>query len=61
MKDLLEKANIIMRRIHAEQKDKQGQPYYLHPLAVSERVESDEAKIVALLHDTVEDSEITVE
>ena len=46
---------------HAGQKDKAGLPYVEHPRAVAARVESEEEKIVALLHDTVEDTDATIE
>lgn len=45
---------------HAGQFDKAGFPYVLHPIRVSEAVESDNEKIVALLHDVVEDTDITL-
>lgn len=32
------------------------EPYILHPLRVSERVSDDQAKLVALLHDVIEDT-----
>ncbi len=41
---------------HAGQVDKAGQPYILHPLRVMLAMESDVERIVAVLHDTVEDS-----
>jgi len=45
-------------RIHEGQVDKAGKPYILHPLAVWHRVrfESVEVQIVAILHDTIEDT-----
>lgn len=43
---------------HAGQVDKQGEPYILHPLRVMLRVLSD-ARIVAVLHDTLEDTHIS--
>ena len=46
---------------HAGQKDKAGLPYVEHPRAVAARVESEEEKIVALLHDTVEDTDATID
>ena len=46
---------------HAGQKDKAGLPYVEHPRAVAARVESEEEKIVALLHDTVEDTNATID
>lgn len=51
----------LMMRLHSGQKDKAGKDYYFHPLRVSTRVSLIEEKIVALLHDTVEDTGITPE
>lgn len=56
----MEKALRVARRAHEGQKDKAGADYILHPLAVSGMVETDQEKIVALLHDVVEDSDITL-
>lgn len=56
---LLEKAERIARMAHAEQKDKAGQDYISHPLRVSAKCTSPKAKIVALLHDTIEDTWVT--
>lgn len=56
-----DKALEIAKVAHQGQVDKAGEPYILHPIAVAEMVKSDEAKIVALLHDVVEDSEVTIE
>lgn len=47
-------ALMIAIKVHAGQVDKQGEPYLLHVLRVVEVV-SDEAKVVAALHDVVED------
>ncbi len=55
MKKLLEKAIRIATQAHRGQKDKFGKPYILHPLRVMGRVETKEQKIVAVLHDVVED------
>ncbi|MCB0077398.1 MAG: HD domain-containing protein [Anaerolineales bacterium] len=52
----LERAIEIAVDAHRGQRDKAGEPYILHPLRVMLRVASDEARIVALLHDVVEDS-----
>lgn len=46
---------------HAGQKDKAGAPYILHPLRLMSRLKSNNQKIVALLHDVVEDSNISIE
>ncbi len=44
---------------HGGKKDKEGEPYFLHPIRVAAMLESKEAKLVALLHDVIEDSSIT--
>ena len=41
---------------HLGQRDKAGMPYFLHPLAVMERVDKFDEKVVALLHDVIEDT-----
>lgn len=46
---------------HEGQKDKQGEPYILHPLNVMMKMESEEERIVAILHDVVEDTEHTLD
>lgn len=45
---------------HKGQKDKAGAPYILHPMSVAERVSTLEEKIVAWLHDIVEDTDVTL-
>ena len=49
----------LAQRVHDRQLDKGNMPYIMHPIRVSERCMSPEAKITALLHDTLEDSELT--
>ena len=44
---------------HKNQTDKAGNPYILHPLHVMENVNSKEGKIIAILHDIIEDTDIT--
>ncbi|UYZ83921.1 GTP pyrophosphokinase [Entomomonas sp. E2T0] len=46
---------------HKGQTDKAGQPYILHPLRLMFSLEDDKSKIVALLHDVIEDTTITIE
>jgi (p)ppGpp synthase/HD superfamily hydrolase len=46
---------------HRGQKDKGGNEYYLHPLRVAERCENAKEKIVAVLHDVIEDTEYTAD
>jgi (p)ppGpp synthase/HD superfamily hydrolase len=57
----LERAIEIAAKAHAGQVDKAGQPYILHPIRVMLRVSGVEARISAVLHDVVEDSDITME
>lgn len=44
---------------HKNQTDKAGNSYILHPLHVMENVNSKEGKIVAILHDIIEDTDVT--
>lgn len=46
---------------HEGQVDNSGQPYIYHPIRVALRCENDEERIVALLHDVLEDTNITSE
>jgi (p)ppGpp synthase/HD superfamily hydrolase len=46
---------------HNGQVDKSGKPYVLHPITVALNCESESAKIVALLHDVIEDTDATKE
>lgn len=57
----LEQAIELATRLHLGQVDKAGKPYIGHPLRVMNAVEGETAKIVAVLHDTVEDTPLTVE
>ena len=51
----LEKAIKIAVEAHAGQVDKGGNPYILHPLRVMLSLNSEEERIVGVLHDVVED------
>ncbi len=42
---------------HAGQTDKAGKPYHLHPEYVASQVAEPDEKIVALLHDVLEDTD----
>lgn len=48
-------------RVHAGQSDRAGQPYILHVLRVTSRVYDLTAQMVAVLHDVVEDTPVTLE
>ena len=52
----LERAIEIAVLAHKGAADKAGAPYVLHPLRLMFAVENADAKIVAVLHDVVEDS-----
>ena len=53
----LERAIAIATEAHADQVDKAGAPYISHPLRVMRAQDSEEARIVGVLHDVVEDCE----
>jgi (p)ppGpp synthase/HD superfamily hydrolase len=55
----LERAIAIAVEAHKGEKDKYGNPYILHPLSVMHRVSTETEKIVAVLHDVVEDTKWT--
>ena len=55
----LERAIAIAAAAHEGQVDKGGAPYILHPLKVMLRVNTLEERIVAVLHDVVEDCGIS--
>lgn len=57
----LEKAIEIASQSHAGVLDKQGEPYILHPLRVMLNVSGLSAQVVAVLHDVVEDTDVTLE
>lgn len=61
MTQTLERAIAIAATAHAGQVDKGGAPYILHPLKVMLRVSSLEERIVAVLHDVVEDCGISLD
>lgn len=50
----------LAKRAHSGQVDKAGVSYIDHPVAVSDMVYPEKEKIVALLHDVVEDTGITI-
>ncbi len=57
----IEKAIEIAALAHAGAIDKAGNPYILHPLRVMMTVAEPKEMIAAVLHDTIEDTYITVE
>jgi len=57
----LEDAIALAVEAHRGQRDKAGQTYILHPLRVMMRLETETERMVAVLHDVVEDSPWTLE
>ena len=57
----LERAIELAVEHHKGQSDKAGKPYILHPLRVMMSVDKDDEKIVAVMHDIVEDTDITLD
>ena len=59
---LLDRAIQLAVRSHAGQADKSGLPYILHPLRVMDSLRGNTLDmVVAVLHDVIEDTEITAE
>ena len=59
--ELTIKAMRIAYEAHKEQYDKGGVPYIFHPYHIAEQLEDEYDICVALLHDVVEDTEVTLE
>ncbi len=63
--DILGKAIALASAAHAEQMDKSGDPYILHPLRMMMRMRQQRQPVahqcVAVLHDVVEDTNVTME
>lgn len=57
----LENAITLAVQQHAEQVDKGGQPYILHPLRVMLQLQQPDQQIVAVLHDILEDTHTTAQ
>ena len=59
--NLLEKALFIAMTKHKDKVDKGGNPYILHPLRLMLKMDTPDEMITALLHDSIEDSDLTIE
>lgn len=59
--EMIAAAKLIAKLAHKGQKDKAGLDYFTHPEAVAATLDTPEEKTVAYLHDTVEDTDVTVE
>ncbi len=62
--ELVKKAIDTIKKYHAPVKRKSGEPFYLHPIAATDILltytEDPEAILATLLHDTVEDTALTL-
>ena len=58
---LTKKALRLCFDAHKEQTDKTGMPYVFHPFHLAEQMTDEISTVCALLHDVVEDTEITLE
>ena len=57
---LTRKAMHIAYRAHHGQLDKAGVPYIFHPIHLAEQMEDETSCCAALLHDVVEDTDVTM-
>lgn len=57
----IERAIELAARAHAGQVDKAGAPYIFHPLRLMLAVKTPEQQMAAVLHDVVEDTDVTLE
>lgn len=58
---MLKLAILLAEHSHAGQVDKSGLPYIEHPKRVMAMAKTEAEQIVAILHDIVEDTEVTLE
>lgn len=58
---LTNKALRLAYAAHHGQTDKSGQPYIFHPYHLAEQMTDEVSACAALLHDVVEDTELTIE
>lgn len=59
--DLTIKAMRVAYEAHKDQYDKGGMPYIFHPYHLAQQLENEYEICVALLHDVVEDTTVTIE
>ena len=60
-KDMYIKAKIIVTELFKDKVDKAGKPYINHFFRVSDKLRESIEKVAGLLHDTLEDTDITYE
>ena len=57
----IEDAILLATEKHRGQKTKGGEAYIVHPLRVMCRMQSETEQIVAILHDLIEDTDVTLD
>lgn len=57
---MVDKAEFLASKYHLYQLDRAGKPYIEHPRTVSRSVADEKEKVIALLHDTLEDTDIDI-
>lgn len=57
---MTKKAMKLCFSAHKDQVDKGGLPYVFHPFHLAEQMDEEDTVIVALLHDVVEDTDLTI-
>jgi len=60
---MFDKAVLLASQAHLGQRDKGGKAYILHPMRIAMRLRTDDEELmcIAILHDAVEDSDLTFE
>ena len=58
---LTKKAINIAYNAHMGQFDYFGIPYIFHPIHLAEQMDTEQECVVAILHDVVEDTDVTIE
>ena len=59
--DLTRLAMKVAYKAHEGQTDRQGIPYIYHPIHLAEQMTTEDTCVVALLHDVIEDTDMTLD
>ncbi len=61
MTPTLEDAIILATNAHKGQKDRNDEPYIMHPIRVMAQLWGHDERMVAVLHDVIEDTDVTLD
>ena len=61
VQEKLAAATLVAKLAHCGQTDKSGEPYINHPITVATYLEDPKLKVIAVLHDIIEDTCVTYE